>query len=110
MISLSFFFINPLKRIIPIVLVFLSVLCEAQDKAPELITDRPDQTESSSVVPLKSLQIETGFVLENDETDNTRQKSFAYNTTLLRYGLFDNMELRLGLEYLGDRVEIKNTW
>jgi len=28
---------------------------------------------------------------------------------LLRYGLFENFELRLGLEYLGETVEFKNT-
>lgn len=81
----------------------------AQNEVPELITDRPDQTESSAVVPHKSLQIETGFVLESDETNLIEQKSFAYNTTLLRYGLLENFELRLGLEFLGEEVSIKNT-
>lgn len=81
----------------------------AQNEVPELITDRPDQTESSAVVPHKSLQIETGFVMENNETDFIEQKSFAYNTTLLRYGLLENFELRLGMEYLGEKVSIKNT-
>lgn len=47
--------------------------------------------------------------MENSETDLFHQKSFAYNTTLLRYGLLKNFELRLGLEYLGEKSEIKNT-
>lgn len=77
----------------------------AQGEAPELITDRPDQTESSKTVPHKSLQIETGFVKENiDNID-----AFAYNTTLLRYGLLHNFELRLGLEYLGEDNKSLNT-
>ncbi len=80
----------------------------AQDETPELITDRPDQTESSAVVPLGSLQIETGFLMENRETDFFNLNSFAYNTTLLRYGLRENFELRLGLEYLGEEVEVKS--
>ncbi len=88
--------------------VFLSFL-KAQNKGEVLVTDRPDQTESSSVVPHHSLQIETGFVIENNKTDLTKQKSYAYNTTLLRYGLLDNFELRCGLEYLSDNTEIKNT-
>ena len=94
-----------------LILAFLafSVILKAQDKIPELITDRPDQTESSAVVPHKSLQIETGFVLENNETDLFEQRSYAYNTTLLRYGLLENFELRLGMEYLGKEVSIKNT-
>jgi hypothetical protein len=83
-----------------------SLLC-AQDKDNiiELITDRPDQTESSSVVPARSSQLETGFIMDTDETGLYKQKSFTYNTTLLRYGLLDNMELRLGIEYLGQEID-----
>ena len=90
-------------------LIMISVLLKAQDKSATLITDRPDQTESSAVVPYKSLQIETGFILENDKTGFHEQKSFAYNTTLLRYGLLENFELRLGLEYLGEEIEEEGT-
>ncbi|MBS0010502.1 MAG: transporter [Bacteroidales bacterium] len=90
-------------------LIAIPAFVNAQDEVPELVTDRPDQTESSALVPHKSLQIETGFVLENKETDYFKQMSFAYNTTLLRYGLLENFELRLGMEYLGAEVSIKNT-
>ena len=90
-------------------LMALTVIVKAQTKVPDLITDRPDQTESSSVVPHKSLQIETGFVMENYQTDLAINKAFAYNTTLLRYGLLKNFELRLGLEYLGEKSKIKST-
>ena len=90
------------------ILLSIAAWARAQDEIPELITDRPDQTESSTVVPHKSFQIETGFVLENDETDLFKQSSYAYNTTLLRYGLLENFELRLGLDYLGEKTEVKN--
>ncbi len=97
-------------RIIPALLFLLfSFIVKAQNEIPELITDRPDQTESSTVVPHRFLQIETGFVLENSHTELLKQKSFAYNTTLLRYGLLKNLELRLGLEYLGEDSSEKNT-
>lgn len=94
-----------------LILAFIafSVILKAQDEIPELITDRPDQTESSAVVPHKSLQIETGFVLETNETDFLEQRSFVYNTTLLRYGLLGNFELRLSMDYLGEELSIKNT-
>ena len=95
--------------LVSLLFIALTAFVKAQDKGPELITDRPDQTESSAVVPHKSLQIETGFVMENDETNLVKQKSIAYNTTLLRYGLLENFELRFGLEYLGEKMEIKNT-
>jgi len=92
-----------------LILTITTIYAKAQNEAPELITDRPDQTESSTVVPHKSLQIEAGFVMENNETNFFKQKSFAYNITLLRYGLLENFELRLGLDYLGEQIEIKNT-
>jgi hypothetical protein len=47
--------------------------------------------------------------MEKDETVLTHQTAYAYNTTLLRYGLLNNFELRLGLEYLGEKTELKNT-
>ncbi len=71
-----------------------------QEKAPEFITDRPDQTESAVVVPHKSLQVETGFLMENDKTTSFNNRTTAYNSTLLRYGLLPNFELRWGMEYL----------
>jgi len=41
----------------------------ARDPVTELVTDRPDQTESSSVVPLHLLQLETGFGLHPEAPD-----------------------------------------
>ena len=98
-----------MRTILVLVLIAIPLLLKAQVEVPELITDRPDQTESSAVVPHKSLQIETGFMMENDKDEMIKQKSFVYNTTLLRYGLLENFEIRLGLEYLGEKVDIKNT-
>lgn len=80
-----------------------------QVDVPDLITDRPDQTESSTTVPLKALQIETGFILENDISGNINHTGYTLNTTLLRYGLFENFEVRLGLEYLSDIEEDQTT-
>lgn len=77
----------------------------AQDDNPELVTDRPDQTESAVVVPLHSLQIETGFVREFNKMGNITYVDYAFNSTLLRYGLLKKLELRVGMNYLGSRVE-----
>lgn len=59
-----------------------------------IVTDRPDQTESSSTVPKNSLQIEAGSLIGNGETRLERQ--YVAPTTLLRYGLTKGIELRLG--------------
>lgn len=90
--------------------ISLASLCGwSQEEAVELVTDRPDQTESSGVVPLRHLQIETGFLMTGDRTDQTEVQSFAYNTTLLRYGLFENFELRAGLEYRSEKEKLLDT-
>jgi hypothetical protein len=41
--------------------MLLPFCSQAQEFYPELETDRPDQTETASVVPLKSLQAESGL-------------------------------------------------
>jgi hypothetical protein len=98
-----------MRTIFLFLIVVLTIAVKAQNETPELITDRPDQTESSVVVPFKSLQIETGFILENKEKNWFKQQTVAYNTTLLRYGLLKNFELRLDMEYLGEKVKDKNS-
>jgi len=90
--------------LIPVMFLVAVSNVNAQDTAPELITDRPDQTESSSVVPVRTLQVESGFVTEFMETDRFKYREYAYNSTLLRYGLLDNAEIRIGLEYLGEKT------
>ena len=89
-------------------LILIAAGAKAQESIPELITDRPDQTESAEVVPLNALQIETGFVVFNDKANRVQHTSYAYNSTLLRYGILPNFELRLGLEYLGNKTDISS--
>ena len=67
---------------------------------PELITDRPDQTESAETVPFGSMQIESGFNYGQEKyPDNIFRKSYDVNSTLLRFGLFDKAELRTGISF-----------
>lgn len=65
-------------------------------KLGAIVTDRPDQTESSALVPKRYLQIETGAFYETLVINNINSKTTTFNTTLLRYGLLDNLELRVG--------------
>ncbi len=94
---------NMMKKIsLLAVAVLLSGWLTAQEKAA-MVTDRPDQTESASIVSLKGFQIESGFSFEryNSEINHT-----TYNSTLVRYGLLEKIELRLGLAYLGKNVSL----
>lgn len=88
--------------IIAIAMLFSGFLV-AQEKAG-MVTDRPDQTESAAVIPVRGFQLETGFSFEkyDDHINNT-----TYNSSLLRYGLLEKLEIRLGLEYLGTSVSLE---
>lgn len=90
--------------IVSIVLMMGSIL-----SAQELITDRPDQTESSAVVPHKYFQLETGISLEKDKfgpaANETEYQMVHFGSTLLRYGLMDFMELRFGTELGIEKLE-----
>jgi len=66
-------------------------------KAQTIVPDRPDQTESTVTVPQRSLQIESGILSANYE--NGLIKQVVIPTTLLRYGLTKNIELRLGQQF-----------
>jgi len=77
----------------------LSFAQESQAIEP-LVTDRPDATESSSTVGKGVLQFETGGLYESFEENNIQSENFTYNTMLIRYGLLDNLELRLGWDFV----------
>ena len=69
----------------------------AQD-AGELITDRPDFTESSAVIRRGLFQFESGLSFEADRESGVRHRSVAAPAALLRIGLGMRSELRLGGE------------
>ncbi|MEJ1221682.1 transporter [Sediminicola sp. 1XM1-17] len=76
---------------------FYKVQAQQDNTGPgTIVTDRPDATESPTLVPKGYLQVETGGYYESLDQNNTKFERTVYNTTLMRYGLLDNMELRLG--------------
>ena len=85
-------------------LVFLPIF--AQQERPELITDRPDATEAPSVVVRGALQIESGALFTSFEDDVLQTNTTTYNTTLLRFGLLENLELRLGWDFVEQRNKL----
>lgn len=60
-----------------------------------IITDRPDQTESSSIVERGHFQIESGIVVLYQEDNSASEQQLLLPTTLFRYGLTDRFELRV---------------
>lgn len=98
-----------MKRTLLFSLLVLSFMAFAQNEKPEIITDRPDQTEAPELIPVGSLQVETGFILEKDRRQGVDHTNFAYNTTLIKYGVNENLELRFIAEYLGEREKLGET-
>lgn len=75
----------------------------AQDTVPDMVTDRPDQTESTSIVPSGWLQVELGVqsqrtTVSANGTEAT-QTDNALPDALLRFGVLPTMELRLKAGY-----------
>ncbi len=93
------------SRLLIIVLVLIGKVLIAQEE-PDIITDRPDRTESSWTIPKHRLQIESGFLFQTTQIDNVTLNETVYQGTLLRYGLLDNFELRVGTAYSKSELEV----
>ncbi len=89
--------------IILLIIVLFSSGIIAQTEIPELVTDRPDQTESTNIVPVDFIQMEMGFLYQHqkysDGIINIENNNLILGSTLLRYGVSSRTELRFGGEY-----------
>jgi len=85
-------------------IIFLFV-CSRTIYSQQIVTDRPDQTESSSTVVQGSIQIEMGIITQTVE-DN-RIKQFSGPSTLIRYGISDKVELRIFNQYESYKLELE---
>lgn len=68
----------------------------AQDRPGPLVTDRPDQTESTEIVPTGSVQIEAGWVFAKNDDGAAAVRVHTVPQALARIGLAPRVELRLG--------------
>ncbi|WP_181305503.1 transporter [Rufibacter sp. XAAS-G3-1] len=58
-------------------------------------TDRPDQTEASSVIPVGSLQVELGVFRQKHRQNGQTTIDYMHPSALFRYGILERLELRL---------------
>lgn len=80
---------------------------DSSDSTPEpLVTDRPDVTESAVTIAPNFIQVETGSAYESFKNNNIKFESYTYNTTLMRMGLLDNLELRVGWSFVESQTTI----
>lgn len=75
-----------MKSVLYSIILLLPLVSLGQD----MVTDRPDITESAVIVPAGSLQVEQGFSFAVDGSDS----ELGLLSTLLRYGINDFFELR----------------
>ena len=91
---------NFIKSFFLIVLSHISFYGIAQEMEP-LQADRPDQTETPSIVPKGLFQVETGFTFQKNDTSN---KTNSLPSTLWKYGVNENFELRLITEFVSETL------
>ena len=77
------------KSLFVLLLLFMGGLFVYAQGEVEFTADRPGASTGPSVVGHNVIQLEQGIQCDSDRT-------FTFSNTLLRYGLFPNMELRLG--------------
>lgn len=81
---------NLLRQCLCLLLLTATIDISAQS----IITDRPDQTESSSTIDRGSLQIESGVLAGFEGEDKSEFRQLLAPTNLFRYGITKGIELR----------------
>jgi hypothetical protein len=90
-----------LRRCTDVLMIVAGVFFGAGDAAaqePELVTDRPDFTESSETVGRGYVQVESGLAYERDGRGAGRTGTLTAPVTLARIGVSRRLELRAGTD------------
>lgn len=91
-----------MKRIVLIAsLLVLGFSLKASDGDDDFSPDRPGMATGPGVLGSGLWQFETGFGYEAEKQNGGYNKTFTLNTSMLRYGISDNAELRLQLDGFG---------
>ncbi|ALJ00964.1 hypothetical protein DC20_20665 [Rufibacter tibetensis] len=78
---------------------FAQVLTDSTKAHAPLETDRADHTEASRVIPVGTLQVESGFLKQVHQHLCQKTTDFFYPITLFRFGQLQRLGLRLITEY-----------
>src|SRR5690606_26159678 len=97
-------FSNIFWRMRKIIFIFLLTIYSNLKAQESIQTDRPDQTESTSITPTNFLQIETGLFFEKNSDQST---NYSHPTVLWKYGINENFELRMVTEFNSENFENK---
>ena len=78
------------------ILIAPSASAAAMQNPGPMITDRPDQTESSETIIPGFIQVETGLSFTHNDESGVRLRTLEVPSTLLRLGVLPRLEARLG--------------
>lgn len=94
-----------MKNLLTVALFILTGSLYSQN----IVTDRPDQTESPIAVKKGELQIESGLLFERNYLGNgVSEHRSVYPTNLFRIGLVKNLELRIVNEIVTYEIRSNN--
>lgn len=78
--------------------LFLAInICFAQDELPTVVPDRPGYTWGAEVTPHHKIIWDHGFGYESTPEGAS---TLTLSSSVLRYGLFENLELRVGTDFM----------
>jgi hypothetical protein len=77
------------------ILVLCMALLASVNTNAQIVTDRPDQTESAATVQRGALQMESGIMASYTGNNQLAERQIVLPTNLFRYGLTNGIELRL---------------
>jgi len=79
------------------------------DSIQPIIPDRPTQSISPYLVPKGSFQIESGAMFTSREDQSHVMEMWSIGNTLLRYGVYENFEVRLSSSFESNNTLVKNS-
>ena len=100
-----------MKNFISIMMLLLVMplsLFAQESESEEFDSDRPSRAQGTIIVPTATVQIESGFEFQKDETSFTDKKEYLYPTTLVRIGILKNAELRINADYKKEKNQVMN--
>ncbi len=80
-------------------LISLTTAAQSGTEPAELDSDRPNFTQAATVVPYRTLQLETGLGYEKNNSDDEKTQNYLYLTTLIRIGILKKAELRVNFDF-----------
>jgi len=88
-----------IKMMKKILLISFTLIVFSNFINAQIVTDRPDVTESSSVIPKNSFQIESGMICQKSGEANFNPIIISAPSTLFRYAPSKYFEIRLISQY-----------